>query len=487
MSESEPRSTTSRHGIREEQPGGRKFGFALFDDERNPGACWISVEGSEPQRKEGPNELATNTLWWTNMAYEPFFRQTEMWRNPWLRHAEYLPVTPKNLLMEWGCEPTAPPNYVANMCSSLFARIMKMAFTLALECDEKVRMSNLFIGNTLSSDLQRLMPNADFPKGEAASIMKQGQAWAAFTRTGVRGIKGGRTVRLMCPRVPYAVDLLTTPVPCGKFEFKSRRALREISNDRVKWIRETERPVMVEISVESMESEVAPIYGFGNSTDRDKKIPRSWVPHPEFLAMSSFSDLDVMNVWIGAGYEALNLKLPEPIKKFLENKYTESSWSAGVVAEAICRSAQLGPGKTKAGAGEDRPQTSWRGAWLKGADKVNMFRAAMRLTDMGYSAMAYGFGWVNILVSEDQIKDLVNDGLTLGLIPRLQDVPEGMFELDSAINWGGDRKSQVYAQLVMSREKQLLWNLDRLPLFERAQREAMLKRIVEAHQKKRLS
>src|SRR5690606_9456126 len=155
--------------------------------------------------------------------------------------------------------------------------------------DPKVRMSTLFTGNTLREDLRRLLPPPEYPRGEAGAIMRQGQAFAEFTRTTVRGVKGARIFVLRRPRVSYAFEMLTTPLPKGPFELKTRSTLRSLSPDRVAWVRGVDRPCMVEVAVQQMEADVAPVYGFGNSTDKDKRVPRSWVAHPEFLVMSSFS------------------------------------------------------------------------------------------------------------------------------------------------------------------------------------------------------
>lgn len=470
-----------------DEPGSRKFGVVLFDDEKNPGAAWVAVNGGQARRIDGTNQLPTDAIYWSNMSYESFFRTTEAHRNPWLRHDAYLGPKPKDVLVEWGHDPaTTPPDYIATFCSTMFTRVMTMAYRLAKECEERVRMTTLFTSDTLRSDLRRLLPPGEYPKGEAAAIMKAGQAYAEFTRTSVRGIRGGKMIMLRKPRLSYALEMLTTPVPTGPFEFKSRSALRNIAPDRVEWVRSTELPCMLEVTVDSMQQDAAPVYGFGNTTDRDRRIPRSWVAHPEFLVMSGFSELNVMNAWIGKEYSQLNLKLPEPVRRFLSDPHSEASWSAGIVAETIWRAACLGePRNQNSQRGEERAQTSWQGAWIKAADKSAGFMSSMRLHDMGYAVSSYGYGWVFVQVLEDQIPDLLRDGLSIGMVARLHDVPDNLLG-PGAMPWGGDKKSRPMAQLTSTREKNLLWNLDRLPLYERTQREEMLKKMVLAHKAKKL-
>jgi hypothetical protein len=484
-----------RPAQREEERGAKKFGCVLFDDEKEPGAAWAAVNGGEAKRIEGINELATDTIWWSNMTYESFFRATEAWRNPWLRHDAYLVVKPKDVLQEWGYPPDLTgPDFTASFASSVFASIMRMAYRLAKECEPRTRMDTLFVGTTLREDLRRLLPEAEYPKGEAATIMKTGQAYAEFTRTTVRGIKGAKVFVLRRPRVSYAMEMLMTPIPKGPFEYLGRQDLRELcaknqSTDRVAWVRGVERPCLVEVAVQQMEADIAPVYGFGNSTDKDKRVPRSWVAHPEFLVMSAFSDLEVRSVWIGKEYTMLNKDWPEPVARFLADKYTEFSWSAGVIAETLWRAAALGEERGRVNKNvpiDERAHTSWRGAWIKAADKTAMFLAARQLTEMGYSTVSYGLGWVSCLVLEDQVQDLIADALTLGLVPKLADVPEGMFEQNQQIPWGGDQRAQMLAQLTMTKEKDMLWNLNKLPLYEPEQRGPMIKKLLQARQSRKL-
>ena len=470
-----------------EEPGSLKFGVVLFDDTKNPASAWVAVNGGKARRIDGTNQLPTDAIYWSNIGYEDF-RTTEAWRNPWLRHDAYLVTKPKDVLVEWDLDPaTTPPDYMAEMLSTMFGRVMTMAFRLAKECNERMRMTTLFKGGTLRDDLRFMLPKADFPKGEAASVMKAGQAFAQFTKTAVRGVKGGKLVKLRRPRIPYALEMLTTPVPSGPFDFRSRGDLRAFSPDRVAWVRGTDLPCMVEVTVNSMQQDVAPIYGFGNSTDRDRRVPRSWVMHPEFLMMSSFSELDVRSAYVGREYSQLNLGLPEPVRKFLSDAHIEASWSAGIIAETLWRAACLSEEKRQGGGpGEERAQTSWRGAWVMSADKAAGFMSAMRLTDMGYAVASYGYGWIFCQVTEDQIPDLMRDGLSIGLVPSLFDIPQTLFTGGGGIPWGGDKKSRVLSQLTVTKQKHLLWNLDKLPLYEGPQRDAMMKKIALEHKAKRI-
>ena len=464
-----------------------KFGVVLFDDEADPRSGWASVNGDDAKRIDGINELPTNTYWWTNMSYEAFFLRTEACRNPWLRHDAYLVVKPKDVLLEWGYDPAeADPVFMASFCARVFSRIMKMTGNLIKECDPKMKMSDMFSKKTLREDIAVILPKAEYPKGEAASFMQSGKAYQELTRTTVWGQKGSRQIMLRRPRISYALEMLTTPIPKGPFQFLSRSQLRKMSSDRNSFIKNSDKPYMVEVSLDSIQSDVAPVYAFGNSLDKDKRIPRSWVAHPEFIIMSSFSEIDVQNAWVGSSYSQLNLELKEPIRKFLSDLYCENSWTAGIVAETLWRASTLSEekGKMIKGVAEEKAHTSWRGAWIRASDKTSGFLSAMKLTDMGYAPITYGYGWVNCQVTEDQINELIKDGLTMGMLPRLKDVPDNLFDPKRKVPWGGDRQSQTLAQLTMTKRHQILWNLDSIPLLEKERQQETMIKILDAYKNK---
>lgn len=467
----------------------RQFGVVFFDEEADPTAGWAAVAGGQAYRISGVNELSTDVIWWTNISFENFFKSTEAWRSPWLRHDKYLVVSPKDVLQEWGVDPkTIGGDYSATLVSGLFNRVMVLAFRLIRDVEPRARMEEVFIGRFLREDLRRLLPEAEYPKGEAASIVKSGHAWQEFTRTTVRGIKGARWIMLRKPRLAYAHEMLQTPIPKGPFEFYGRSDLRKHAKDKLNWVLHNDNPCLAEVAINRLDADVAPIYGFGNATDQDKRIQRSWVAHPELIVMSKFAEIDVKSVYMGHEYDLIGPRLPEAVKDFLSDKYTELSWSGGVIAETLWRAAALGEEKAsnKSSNEDDRASSSWQGVWIKGADKANMFLTAMQMTEIGYSVVSYGLGWVRVMALEEDIPDLIRDALSYGLVPNLLDVPEGMYNMNSSIPWGGDKFSLYPAKLVVSANRNMLWNLDKLPLLDRKQRKLALEEIIKANEKKKL-
>jgi hypothetical protein len=461
----------------------RQFGLVMFDDDREPSSGWAAVNGGQARRIAGPHELATDVIWWSNVSYEYFFKKTEIGRVSWLRHDKYLVITPKDVLVEWGYDPKiVGADFVCSFCSSMFHRVMTMAFRLLSDVDPKLRMDTAFVGKTLRDDVRRLVPELDYPKGEAAQVMKTGSAWQEFTRTQIRGGKGARLVKLIRPRLAYAIEMLKTPVPKAPFEWLSRLDLRSKNSDRTKWVMLTDQPCMAEVAITTIDPDIAPLYAFGSAIDQDKKTARNWVAHPELIVLGGFAEIDVKSAWVGSEYYELAPLLPECVKDFLDDKFCDLSWSAGIVAETIWRAAGLPQEKGKgfAAPGEDKAHASWQGAWLKSADKTAMFLLSKRLTDLGYTVVSYGIGWVMVSVQNEAVADLVKDSLTIGLLPSQGDVPEGLFPKNKRIPWPqGDNQSGMYAHFLATRQTTLLWNLDKLPLLDKDRREVMLQKLIE--------
>lgn len=462
----------------------RRFGVVIFDDDKDPGPGWAFCVGERAAKRiSNPDELSTGVVWWSNVTYEFFFRKTEIWRKSWLRHDKYLVVSHADVLREWNYDPKeVGADFICQFVATLFDRVMRLAFSLLREADPRTKMDQAFVGQTLRHDMRKILPDPEYPKSEAASIMKAGQAFDEFTTTSMKSVRDSRLITLRKPRMLYAMEMLQTLIPHGPFEFMTRRDLRDKNPDRAAFIRDSETPCMAEITVERMAPEIAPIYGFGNSMSKDKRSLRSWVAHPEFIVIQRLAEIDVKSAWVGREYGSLIGELSESVKEFLADKQNEGSWSAGIIAETIWRSATLKEEKSKVGTlreGEDWAETSWQGAWIKAADKVSMFLTALDLAKMDYPVLSYGLGWVRCGIPEESLKDFINDGLSLGLVPNMTDIPDGLYDRDTPVHWGGDKRSHMFAHYQATKRHNLLWNLDRVPALPHDQRKRFIVDLLE--------
>lgn len=468
----------------------RNFGVVLFDDPKQPSAGWKSTAGqAKTDRISSPDELSTGTIWMTNIQYEDFFRTTEIWRRSNLRHDGYLVVKIANILKEWNYNPGSKnqpsqltPGFICQFVSQCFQRIMHTAFNLIRQVDPRLSMDRAFVGQTMKDDMRILLPKLDYPKAEAASFMKGEKAYQEFTQCSTRNVRDAVSIMVRRPRTLHAMEMLQTPVPVGPFEFVARKNFRKHGTDIVDFLKQTDTPCMIELDVEGIDPEVGPVYGFSNSTNKNAKHSRDWVAHNEFEALSRYANLSIRSFYMGRQYGSLVEQLPDPVQDFLTDRTLDSSWTAGVIAETLWRAATLKESTDRAGKpqdGEDRAGTSWEGAWIRGQDKVSMFMPAYELHKRNYAIASYGIGWVQARVTEEARNDFLNDALSLGLVPAMQDIPEGLFHPEVPIPWGGDARSRTLSSFQATKNIEMLWNMDKLPLIAPGKRKEFITKLIK--------
>ncbi|EHP90993.1 hypothetical protein [Methylorubrum extorquens] len=468
----------------------RRFGVVIFDDTQDdPGNAIATVTEDGVRttydRISGPHELATDVLWWSNLPYEVLFRKTEMWKASHLRHDKYLPVGPGEALREWGCDlKYEPPERAGAILTMLFFRVMNIAFGLLRENRPRMSVDEAFKGKTLRDDMRGLLPEFEYPRQEAAQALKRGVAYEEFTNTMVRAPRDTKRVTLRIPRLTHAWRILEQPAPQGPFEFVDKSRLRRIVSPS-DWVVESEKPVFSDIAVKKMDDRHAPIFGFGNATNQNERRSRNWIPQNEFTQLSKFADLVVRGAYVGETYgDSIIDRCSDGVIEFMGGRFSDFSWSAGIVAEALWRAAALPEEKgrnSQGRAGEERPHTSWQGVWVRGFDKGTMFVHATRLMELGYPPVSYGIGWVRCAVFEEQKEAFIRDAVSLGLVPQFADVPEGFHvsEAEIAQSWGGDKKMALYVAGLLRRDTNFLWDMDRLITMDRADRTAILMRYRE--------
>lgn len=468
----------------------KNFGVVLFDDPKQPAAGWKATAGNpKTERIQSPDDLSTGTIWLTNIDYNDFFRSSEIWRRSNLRHDGYLVVKIANILKEWNYDPgragqpsQLAPNFICQFVSQCFHRIMHAAFRLIRQIDPRLTMDRAFTRQTLRDDLRIVLPPLDYPKSEAASFMKVDKSFQEFTQCTTRPMRDAVSIMVRRPRTLHAMEMLQTPVPVGPFEPVARKNFRHHGTDIVDFLKTTERPCMIELDVEGIDPDIGPVYGFSNSTNKQSKQSRDWVAHNEFEALSRYANLSIRSFYMGREYGSLVSKLPDAVQEFLTDKTLDSSWTAGIIAETLWRAATLKEASDQAGKatdGEDRAGTSWEGAWIRGQDKISMFIPALELNKRNYAISSYGLGWVQARVTEEMRTDFLNDALSLGLVPSMNDIPDGFFQKEIPIQWGGDRRSKVFAQYQATKNIKMLWNLDKLPTMPPGERVKFIRQLME--------
>lgn len=449
----------------------KKFGAIIFETPEDPGVGWASTGVGDPKPFRDHTELPSDVLWWSNCSYDAFYRKGRLFASN-LRPANYIDVSHLELCSEWGMQDNEmTPKATVVVSGTLFGHLMKMARGLIRIIRSDLPGSDYFVHNRLAQDLQVLLPAAEFPNDDAASILQSGIGFQNYTATTVNPTSGAQVIRIRRPRFDHAIDMLSTPVPIGPFKRFQGSKIGTAED-----IARFSRPVIAEISVSHADPTLSPLFGFGVSMEKRKRVQRSWVPHPELAAMESFTSIQVKNAFLGDRYTTLSKDVADQIKAFLTDGGGNLSWSANILAETIWRAATVGMDTSeKVEKNKVRPQTSWRGAWIKAADKVVTFRHALRLHRAHFQVKTYGSGWISCLVPLERMKEFALTAYEAGLIMPVKNIPRSV-TADVLRNhkWGGEPFSQIYAFNLMSKNTKGLWALNRFPLVSSNEERASL-------------
>lgn len=471
-----------------------RFGAIIFDDEGDVGPGWASVEGEAGWRVSGIGDLTkTEVVWLTNLN---FAAHKGLGRDEFLMQ-DYLPVSMAKMAEEWGYDPKVldAAEQVA-LASTLFGRIMRIAASLLwplrrhldprpeAEREKQLRVDDLFAwmiapvrdgrrtvrGPGLKNMFEGIFTPQEFPPfGMENATASAIQNW---TRTALKAPAGTKFVQLRRPRLMHALDILRTPEPRGPWTAFRVNDLPAEPAAAVDWVKacgiQDNQPCLSQVVIHSISNDIADIFSYGGGATAQGTTRRSWVSHPEFLILSRYAQFEVKSVLRGRAYVNLHKNLPANVRAFFNDRYTETSWSAGIVAEAIWQAAST----YKAG------QVPFRTAWIKAVDRANSFMLAAGLRSAGYVVINYAKGAVTVAASKEQISDLVHDALSLGLVPPFQLTMEHPFPTDRPIPWGGDDRGKPDAALRAAGQRDILWEMDSLPLYPVDKRKEVVREIM---------
>jgi hypothetical protein len=449
------------------------FGVIIFDDPKAPKGGWASISGDQAVRIDSTASLSTDVVWLCNLKYEEFYRISDLSANPWMRYDGYLPIKINDMLSEWGNDPEQTErDEMAMFVSELWSRIMQITMRLIKKNSPHLDDEEVFTGRSLQDDLRALLPPAEYPKDEAGGILRLGIGYVNFTKIVGRPPKGAKIVVLKKPRLDHAINMLTTPIPVGPFDLHQGRDLPSL-NDLVN----SKKPVLANIVIRRFaDTHVHEIYAFGSQMGSGKRIPRTWVPQPELAVLSAVSTVEVQNAFIGKSYSDMASGILDFIRSFLESGDSSISWSCGIIAEALWRASSLGLEKRDSMVPtHEQPQTSWRGAWVNTADKVATFLMAMKMTRAGYFVGSYGYGTLYCWVPPERKNDIVMDAWKNGLLPSMRDIATPVSrEKLASIPWGGEPRSRLAAEFIMTKKQEIRWEMDKIPLVSNEEKKRIL-------------
>lgn len=452
-----------------------KFGFMLFDDPLDPQGGWSSISGEKSLYVSNINDLSTDVLWWTNLSYEAMYIKSKVGVSASMRHDKYIILHPNECLLEWGYDSkNLSSEFMSVMISRIFNRIMILSWNIIVDACKGIHPKDVFSSRELRQDISRIFPEPVWPKGEAAAVCKRGYGFTDFTITTFNASRGNANIKLSRNRLSHALDILSTPIPDCEFEFISGRDIGENPREVVM---NSKLPYFAEVSLKNIDHAASTVLAFGTSMDKKQRIMRTWVPHPELVSINPIADIEIKNAYVGKNYTSLVNLLPDSVISFLNCPFSFLSWTAGIIAETIWKSATLKNIKVNPDDGYI-PDTSWRGLWIKSIDKTLTFISALKMSECGWTASYYGGGLGSYSCPVSRVSSLIIDGGLCGLTPKFGNIPKD-FNVDD-FKWKGDIRAENISNLTISNNSVILWNMDRLPTIPKKERKNAYGEIVKA-------
>lgn len=450
-------------------------GIALFDNEGQSERGWACVHGDRPFRIKSSFSLPTNVLWWTNLPYGDAASRA----NRVSRHSGYFKVTMEKACHELGLRSLSPEETVERL-SLHFAVLTSLAKKIS-----RKSLSALCTSQFLYRDLGPTLQTSPLIPAAVMSRMRAQVGWDSWTQ-----IEPGRhddTIMLRVPRIAHMAALLSTHVPEQDVSWRQKP-----DQDPLEIIRNSLAPVYAEFSISNASDKPARLFGLAaaGGAGGSGTMARGAAAHPELIALDKFSELRVRSIYSGNRYVPASTGLPAEVVAFLEDRASMMSWSAGILAENIMR-AIMGPLPSRDGGA---PNMTWRGLWLRAADKTLMFLHAMAFHAAGYRPLSYGYGWIKLARPQTATSNagLLSVAVRRGLVPEvgafdpqvMADISRGTYGPASPdTGWG---PGAFTAHVALTGNQRLLQVADDMPLLSgesRKKREDQVGRLISEHGK----
>ncbi|SHH50510.1 hypothetical protein [Ferrimonas marina] len=400
-----------------------KVGVCIFDHTDTATSGWRSSEGSEAERIDSISELATDTMWVTNLPYYDF-RKLNLHRSPNIVDAQYFRSSIKLLTDELGLGET--PDRLASVLSGFFSRMIAVAESNGISVQSPDYRYLKSLGLELATSLLRKRPRGAFGKMLKEVWSQSTQQNQAMQNAMVP--RGANAYAFTLPRGAYFRWILSQNFPSAthweKHSFGADQIVIGVQ-DGVKLPGTTEAMAALKdlmktkagffrLSVQSMDPHYQKFSAYGSGSN----VMRGYASLPEILRLSQYS-----KIAIGDGWKADCGKLEFPER--FDMAANEFSFSRGLLFENVF--AAYGSSSLS-----DTYFPSIT-AYLRAYDRIACSYFAEAFQEFNFSVGSYSTGKIMVYVRPQEVTQVVNLALSLGLLPPMDllMVAEGV-EVDNA-------------------------------------------------------
>lgn len=436
--------------------GEQKYGFMMFDDESSHDTGWAMRSGEEILRVAGTSELSSDTVWWTNLAYET--ANLSGLQGARFRRGGYFAHELPRIWQELGVDETDQQGLRINPASVFngeFNNGLHLRIGISVWLFQKMMdITNDFMPivaaplNDLAHGLrERIFPEwrrffmDDAPPDYYQSALEAAdKSYQPLHRTFSRGSVEGEaplpsTVRLPVDRVHHGWALLHMPIPSGGWRpLGSLQVMNRKSQDYIReWL--IQNPgALLRVTMKRCDDTMEPIINYGANIDRNARSGH-WLTSIEMESLMDSCEF-VLHEGVTAEKVRSSMEMLEASGFALDRETCEArapSYPFHLFMDNLWRAMT---GKIpKSPKGARNPNA----AFLRSADRMMLMQKAVMLHKCGIEVSGYGSGGILISPPKTHPDEWVPDIIAAGLIPPM--LPAGALDIDWVQNVLSDYSS----------------------------------------------
>lgn len=387
------------------------YGCMVFDDPCEHAAGWAAQEGEQATRRAGTANLATDTIWLTNLDYAAtriagFSNHVRFQRADYLREPLWQIAARYGIKSGWN---------LATFGAAIFDRTMRLAMHIL-----RMRHIPRF---ALKNGIREVIAGKDplFPE-EAHSAITEAISYNTNCERVYRTSRDEEDIRFF--KIPYrehAITVLETPLPAGEMT-KCTGALPRGNEEVRDWLESIGRPALIKITADNFDPQFNKLLNFGSSPATSQSN-RRWVTNQELLCLATFAELKVIDAFISKDIFVYSYLLDILYKL---PKSADMSVSAGLFFENLWTAASTSlPNKTA----ETHLMKSINAhtPFLRAMDRINCMAAAKRLEAAGLEIAGYATGSIRANCYGKNSKEIVAAAIEADLIPPACDLEKSEY------------------------------------------------------------
>lgn len=390
------------------------FGCMIFDSTQEHGAGWgCCANQPEATRRRGTSDLATDTVWLTNLDYDTTAR-AGLSNHVRFRRSDYMREPLSQLARRHSLQ---NPHEIASFGAKVFERVVQ----ISMHCLRMEHIPRFALRNGIRSLIAGNDPCYPYEVYNAIS-----EAISYNTNCERLWRPEEETIKYFkLPQRDHAMAILSTPLPAGEFT-RWPGALPGTSDEVNEWMNEVAKPGLFKVTAKNFDETFNRLINYGDSPANERS-QRRWVTNEELMLLSRFGEISVHDAFIASSICNLSAlidvltKLPDA---------ADMSLSAGLFAENLWAAAGTNlPNRTAETA--DTKSINAFTPYLRAMDRLICLQAARKIEEMGMEVVGYASGAIRVNCHDKSDHDMVVASIHAGCIPPachlpLKDFPDGV-------------------------------------------------------------